>query len=207
MKALTPETRVGLFTIAAGIALLYISLKTAGVSLFGIEDAFSFNMNFDTVAGVELRSKVKLSGVEIGYIEDIILEEGHATVKARLVREAAIRRNAMATIRTSGLLGEQYIEIIQGTQDQPLLKDGETLENTREPADISDIISKVGEVMDDVKAVTASLKSIFGTLEAEKTLKSILKNIDRASADMRVILAENKNSLKITLDNFSIIST
>lgn len=206
MKSLTPETRVGLLALATAAALIYLSLKTAGISFFGGPEAFSFNMNFKSVAGVALRSKVKLSGVDIGYIEDIILEEGHARIKARLTRKAGIRKNALATIRTSGLLGEKYIEIIQGSKDQPFIKEGDTLERTQEPADISDIINKVGEAIEDVRAVTSSLKNVFGTLEGENSLKNILKNIDEASASMKTILAENRKSLKITLENFSIIS-
>jgi len=206
MKSLTPETRVGLLTIATAAALIYLSLKTAGISFFGGPEAFSFNINFGTVAGVELRSKVKLSGVEIGYIEGIVLEEDHASIKARLTRKAGIRKNALATIRTSGLLGEKYIEIIQGTKDQPFIKEGDTLQRSQEPADISDIINKVGEAIDDVRAVTSSLKNVFGTMQGEKSLKNILSNIDEASANMKNILAENRESLKTTLENFSVIS-
>lgn len=206
MKSLTPELRVGLFTLAAIGALIYLSLKTAGVSFFGGPEEFSFNMNFNSVAGVELRSKIKLSGVEIGYIEDIILQDGHATIKARLSRKAGIRKNALATIRTSGLLGEKYIEIIQGSKDKPFIKQGDTLKRTQEPADISDIMNKVGETIEDIRAVTLSLKNVFGTLEGEKSLRSTLSNIDEASANMKDILAENRESLRTTLGNFSSIS-
>jgi phospholipid/cholesterol/gamma-HCH transport system substrate-binding protein len=206
MKSLSPEIRVGLLTIATIVALTYLSLKTAGVSFFGGPEAFSFTMNFGSVAGVELRSKVKLSGVEIGYIEDITLEDGYASIKARLSRKASIRKNAVATIRTSGLLGEQYIEIIQGSKDQPFIKGGDILEHTQEPADMSDIINKVGEAMEDIRSVTSSLKNVFGTLEGENSLKNILHNIDEASANMKVILSENRKALKTTLGNFAAIS-
>jgi len=206
MKSLTPETRVGLLTLATAAALIYLSVKTAGISFFGGPGEFSFNINFRSVSGVELRSKVKLSGVEIGYIEDIVLNEDHASIKARLTRKAGIRKNALATIRTSGLLGEKYIEIVQGTKDQPFIKQGETLRRVQEPTDVSDIVNKVGEAIEDVRSVTSSLKNVFGTLEGEKSLKNILKNIDEASANMKAILAENRKSLKITLDNFSVIS-
>jgi len=206
MKVFTPEVKVGLFTILAGVALMYLSFKTAGVSMFGAEQFMTFNMRFDTVAGVDVKSKVKLSGVEIGYIEDIILENTYATVKARLTRQAEIRKDAIATIRTSGLLGEKYIEIIQGSPDQPLIKDNGFLENTQEPSDISDMLNKLGEALEDVKAITSTVRSVFGTMEGEKAMKNILNNLDNASANVKAVLQENRAALKATLDNFSNIS-
>lgn len=207
MKGLAPEVKVGLLTLAAGIALLYMSLKTAGVEWFGTGERMVFSMSFKSVAGLELRSKVKLSGVEIGYVDDIVLEDSRARLVIKLTREAPIRKNATGTILTSGLLGEKYIEIIQGTPEQPYLKDGETLLRTEEAADISQMLAKLGSALDDVKAVTNSLRNVFGTMEGEQSLKNILTNIDMASANMKLILEENRVALRDTLDNFSTISS
>jgi phospholipid/cholesterol/gamma-HCH transport system substrate-binding protein len=203
----SPEVKVGALTIAAGMVLLFLSLKTAGTSLFGDDAFMTFQMDFGTVAGIELKSKVKLSGVEIGYVENIELQHGYARIVAKLTREADIRTDAMATIRTEGLLGEKYVEIVQGSRDAPLLKDGETLANTQEPADISDMLNKAGAALDDISAVTASLKNVFGTMEGQKSLKAILDNLDAASADMKMMLAENRQALNTTLTNFADISS
>ena len=206
MKKLTPEARVGLLVIATGIALLYLAVKASGIIVFGGSKFISFDMRFASVSGVEPRSKVKLSGVEIGYVSDIILEDGYARLKIQLVRPARIRKDAVATIRASGLLGEKHIEIIQGSHSQPWIKDGDTLENTQEPTDIGDMLNKLGSSLDDIKSVTSSLKSAFGTMEAANSLKNILENVDVASGDMRAMLVENRESLKTMLANFSSIS-
>jgi len=208
MKVMTAETKVGFLTIVAGIFLLYLSLKTAGVSIWGEKDVRTLFMSFNTVAGVELRSKVKLSGVEIGYVDSIVLEDSHAKVIAKILRrDAVIRKNAIATIRTEGLLGEKYIEIVQGTPDAPALGNKDTIERTEEPADISDMANKMSLALDDVKAITSSLKNVFGTELGQKELKNILNNIDVSSERLKTLLVENNDALKTTINNFASISS
>lgn len=206
MRSMTPEVRVGLLTIIAGFALLYLSLKTAGMTIFQRGEAMSFTIYFNSVAGIEERAKVKLSGVEIGYISGIDLADSKAKIIVSLTRPADIRTDAMATIRTAGLLGERYIEIVQGKKTSPLLKNGETLTRTEDAAEISEMMAKLSGAMDDIKAITNSIKNAVGTMEGEQSLKNILKNMDLASANIEAMLDENRTALKNTLSNFSTIS-
>lgn len=204
---MSPEVRVGLLTIFAGLALMYLSLKTAGVAIFHRGEAMKFSIYFNSVAGIEERAKVKLSGVEIGYISNIDLaDNSKAKITVSLTRQADIRVDAKATIRTSGLLGERYIELVQGKSSSPLLKNGETLAYSEDAAEISEMMAKLSDAMDDIKAITKSLKNTLATAEGEQSLKNILKNIDLAAANMEAILAENRVALKDTLNNFSSIS-
>lgn len=206
MRSMTPEVRVGLLTIIAGLALLYLSLKTAGMTIFQRGEAMSFTIYFNSVAGIEERAKVKLSGVEIGYISGIDLADSKAMITVSLTRPADIRADATATIRTAGLLGERYIEIVQGKKTSPLLKNGETLTRSEDAAEISEMMAKLSDAMDDIKAITRSIKNAVGTMEGEQSLKNILKNIDMASANLEAMLDENRAALKTTLSNFSTIS-
>jgi phospholipid/cholesterol/gamma-HCH transport system substrate-binding protein len=204
---MSPEVRVGLLTIFAGFALLYLSLKTAGMTIFQRGEAMSFSIYFNSVAGIEERAKVKLSGVEIGHISSIDLaDNSKAKIIVSLTRPADIRTDAVATIRTAGLLGERYIELVQGKKTSPLLKNGETLARTEDAAEISEMMAKLSDAMDDVKAITKSLRNTLGSAEGEQSLKNILKNIDMASANMEAVLSENRETLKTTLANFSTIS-
>ncbi|MBI4667022.1 MAG: MCE family protein [Nitrospinae bacterium] len=206
MKLFTPETRVGFLTIFAGFALLYLSFKTAGVDIFSRGEYMKFNISFNSVAGLEERAKVKLSGVEIGYVEKIDLVDSKARITVSLTRDADIRADAIGTIRTSGLLGERYIEIVQGTKESPLLKTGEALTRSEDAAEISDMMAKMSSAVEDIKIITHSLRNTFGTEEGEQSLKNILHNIDSAAANMDLILAENRQALKVTMSNFSVIS-
>ncbi len=203
MNILTPETRVGMLTLLTILALVYLSMKTAGVPLFGNGSQMTFYMNFNTVAGVELKSKIRLSGVEIGYVDDVELKENFARVVGKLNKKTSIRTNAIATIRTEGLLGEKYIEIVQGTADAPALKDGQTLAKTQDPADISDMLNKLGSALDDVKAVTGSFQDVFGTVEGKERMKNILANIDDSSENIKLILKENREALSATIANIN----
>lgn len=207
MRIMTPETKVGLFTILAGIALLYLSIKTTGGTFWERGKQKTVYANFSSVAGVELQSKVRLSGVEIGYVDAIALEDSHARVTIKLVRpDAVIREDSMATIRTEGLLGEKYIEIVQGTPDAPQLQAGATIKRVQEPADISDMTNKIALALDDVKEITNSLKNVFGTEQGQLALKNILNNIDTSSEHLKRLLEENNKAIRQTIQNFAKIS-
>lgn len=207
MKIMTPETRVGILTIAAGIALIYLSVRTTGGVFWERGEHRTLYAVFNSVAGVEEKSKVRLSGVEIGYVDAITLEDSRAKVTFKVTHPGAvIRKDAVATIRTEGLLGEKYIEIIQGAPGAAAIGDGDTIARSEEAADISNMANKLSRAMDDVKAVTESLRNVFGTEEGENALRNILTNIDVASERLKVLLDENNNALERTVNNFAEIS-
>ncbi|VAX20277.1 hypothetical protein MNBD_NITROSPINAE02-2190 [hydrothermal vent metagenome] len=203
MKVLTPETRVGLLTIVAAVALLYISLKTVGMSLFGGGDYMKFYVNFPTVSGVEESSKVRLSGVEIGQIELIELKDDHAMVTIRLTRKANIRKDSIATIRTAGLLGEQFISIEQGSPGVPILQDGDTLKRVKEPADLGDIATSVQSLIEENKNALRDAIANLSTITSEfaRTAPNLAENLDKTMQGLRDIIENNQDNLTASISN------
>ncbi len=192
MKVVTPETKVGLLTIVAIALLLLFSMKVGGLSLFGDSKSRYIIMHFSSVAGLEVKSKVKLSGVEIGYVDELTLEEGYASVKAVLTHKALIRKGSIATISSAGLLGESYIEIIQGSQDQAPLGNGEILNDTRSAVDVSAMVRKLSTALDDVNAMTSSLRQLFDSMEKWPSISGIIGNIEKATANLKSITGKIK---------------
>ncbi|MDH4184293.1 MAG: MlaD family protein [Nitrospinota bacterium] len=206
-KQLAPEVKVGFFTIFAIVALLYLSMRTMGISSFTTEKAPTFNLKFRSVAGLESRSKVKLSGVEVGQVEKVLLEGRYARVYVRMTFPAEIRKDAIATIKTSGLLGEKYIEIEQGTTSFPILADGETLQNVEESAEITDLINKMKGSMDDIRVLTTSLKNLAKTMEGEQDLTSIMKNMNETTLNLSAFIKENREMVHTSMDSLTRIAT
>lgn len=196
---------MGLFTIMGVLILLYLSLRTTGITGFKTP-MMSFNLRFRSVAGLETKSKVKLSGVEIGRVEKINIEGRHARVLVRLTYPAEIRKDAVASIKTSGLLGERYLEIEQGSAGSPILKNGDILEKVEESAEIGDLVNRMKGAMDDVKELTSSLKNMAKAMESGQDLAGIMKNINDSTINLAAFIKENREVAHRGMENLAKMS-
>ncbi|QSP94523.1 outer membrane lipid asymmetry maintenance protein MlaD [Marinobacter salinisoli] len=143
MTQRTMEIAVGLFMIAGLAALLFLALKVSGLSLQSAGSTYTVYANFNDIGGLRPRGRVSMAGVTVGSIESISLEP--ETFQARV--SLAIRSDvdnipadSSAVIRTSGLLGEQYIDIsIGGEMDS--LAAGDTFYSTQSAMNLERVIS------------------------------------------------------------------
>ncbi|MGE6387962.1 outer membrane lipid asymmetry maintenance protein MlaD [Pseudomonas sp. NPDC078416] len=144
MQNRTLETGVGLFLLAGILALLLLALRVSGLSASANTDTYKLYANFDNIAGLTVRAKVTMAGVNIGKVTAIDLD--HDTFMGRVTMEVNKRVNNLpsdstASILTAGLLGEKYIGISVGGDDQ-LLKDGGTIHDTQSSLVLEDLIGK-----------------------------------------------------------------
>ncbi|SEJ15894.1 MULTISPECIES: outer membrane lipid asymmetry maintenance protein MlaD [unclassified Pseudomonas] len=144
MQNRTLETGVGLFLLAGILALLLLALRVSGLSASATNDSYKLYANFDNIAGLTVRAKVTMAGVTIGKVTAIDLD--HDTFMGRVTMEVDKRVNNLpsdstASILTAGLLGEKYVGISVGGDDQ-LLKDGGTIHDTQSSLVLEDLIGK-----------------------------------------------------------------
>lgn len=117
MSQRTTEILVGLFMVAGFAALLMLALKVSGLSLQPAGNTYTVYADFNDAGSLSPRGKVSMAGVTIGRIRDVSLDQ--ETFQARVAMEIdaevdSIPKDSMAVIRTSGLLGDQYIDISVG---------------------------------------------------------------------------------------------
>ncbi|QKF49692.1 outer membrane lipid asymmetry maintenance protein MlaD [Pseudomonas graminis] len=144
MQNRTLETGVGLFLLAGILALLLLALRVSGLSASATNDSYKLYANFDNIAGLTVRAKVTMAGVTIGKVTAIDLD--HDTFTGRVTMEVDKRVNNLpsdstASILTAGLLGEKYVGISVGGDDQ-LLKDGGIIHDTQSSLVLEDLIGK-----------------------------------------------------------------
>ncbi|MGD9601721.1 MAG: outer membrane lipid asymmetry maintenance protein MlaD [Gammaproteobacteria bacterium] len=129
----TMEIGVGAF-VALGLAsLLMLALKVANVNTLGAADGYRLTARFDNVGGLQVRSPVRMGGVLIGRVTDIDYDTRtfQAVVGMRIdPRFTGIPRDTAASIYTAGLLGEQYVNLDPGGEEE-VLKEGDALEMTQ----------------------------------------------------------------------------
>ncbi|WP_152207652.1 outer membrane lipid asymmetry maintenance protein MlaD [Marinobacter changyiensis] len=117
MAQRTTEIIVGLFMIAGFAALLVLALQVSGLSLKPAGDTYTVYADFNDAGNLAPRGKVSMAGVTIGRIRDITLNPETFQARVAIDIDAAyssIPADSSAVIRTSGLLGDQYIDISVG---------------------------------------------------------------------------------------------
>jgi len=195
----TTEVKVGLFVILATIVLIYMTFKLGEITI-GKKQGYIVYSIFDSVAGLDLKSPVKMAGVEIGSVEGIELEEGRAKVRMRIFPGIKIRRGALAAIKTESLLGEKYIEMVQG-KGAGYIKEGETIENTISAADFDRLIARLDEVAQDIKSITAFFRETVSAPENKKAVKEIIQNLREITENLKEVSKKSSRAIDEVVEN------
>lgn len=142
MFKIKKETAVGIFVVMGLLAVVYMSVKLGNVQLFS-DKYYDIKANFTDISGLKVNAPVQMYGVEIGFVSHIGLdqEKGVAAVTMMLLKEVELTDDAIAAIKTNGLIGDKYVKIVPGGLGDPV-KSGETLFNTQPAIDLEDMISK-----------------------------------------------------------------
>lgn len=142
MKNINTEVIVGLFMIAGFLAFGYLSLQMGEFSIFDLEKNYTVAAEFDNVSGLKVGAAIEIAGVNIGKVSDVKLgEQGLAKVTMLINQEIKITLDAIASIRTQGLIGDKYIKIIQGA-DEEMLSEGGEIFDTESAIDFEELVSK-----------------------------------------------------------------
>jgi phospholipid/cholesterol/gamma-HCH transport system substrate-binding protein len=151
MKKYSMETTVGIFVVIGLICVGYITVKLGKVSLLG-DNAYTLNARFASAAGLRVGSAVEIYGIQVGKVENLGIDNQRqrAFVAFKVNNGIKVYDDAIATIKTSGLIGDKYIKIDPGGAGEPL-KPGGTITETTVPPDIEDLIGKYafGDVKKD----------------------------------------------------------
>jgi len=134
------ELAVGVFLLIGIFSLIYISVKLGKLEVLGNE-GYTLYASFENAGGLKSGANVEIAGVKIGTVESVKLNNYQALVGLTITRSVKIQDDAIASIKTEGLLGEKYVEITPGASDK-LLRNGGTIRETESAIDIQDLISK-----------------------------------------------------------------
>lgn len=135
---------VGIF-VAAGLgALLVLALRVSNASsTFNTSDSYTVIAEFDNIGGLKVRAPVKSAGVLVGRVESIGFDNQKfvAHVELKLDKRYQFPTDSIASILTSGLLGEQYVGL-DGGGDEQLLKDGSRIKLTQSAVVLEKLIGQ-----------------------------------------------------------------
>ncbi|MDP1671489.1 MAG: outer membrane lipid asymmetry maintenance protein MlaD [Burkholderiales bacterium] len=134
---------VGVFVVAGIAALVILAFKVGNMSSMGGGETYVIHANFDNIGGLKSRAAVKSAGVVVGRVTDISFNNDRFTAKVSIAIKKTYQfpKDTTASILTSGLLGEQYIGLDGGGDDQ-MLKAGENIRLTQSAVVLEKLISQ-----------------------------------------------------------------
>jgi phospholipid/cholesterol/gamma-HCH transport system substrate-binding protein len=183
------ELKVGLLVLAALVALAVgIFLVGQESRLFGRKN--EYYLQFRSVEGLATGNPVQLDGVNVGQVQRIVLpeavDESLLTVWVSVDRAYAerIREDSHARIQTLGLLGDKYIQISSGSPDAAILRDGGQIP-AAPGTELDALLASGGSAMDNLVAISASLRTILARMEAGEGVLGELTSESVAGQEIR----------------------
>ncbi|MDD5021147.1 MAG: MlaD family protein [Endomicrobiaceae bacterium] len=203
------ESKLGLF-VTLGIIAIAVSIMLLGN--FDFKSKYIVNAYFDNASGLPKKAKVKIAGVDVGHINNIILENEKAKIILNISSGVKLYSDASATIVATGIIGTKYIEIIPGTSTNRMLKDGDTINTVgaRSVEDmIANVVDQVSKVLGNVSSgineeffknlsdTVKNLKKVSQTIaDKEKEIAQVITNFNKFSGDLAEITSKNKEDIR-----------
>lgn len=142
MKKLNVDLVVGLFVVAGFLAFVYLSLQLGEFSPFSMEKNYRVTAEFTNISGLKPGAVVEIAGVPVGKVMRIDLGQGdRAKITLSIKQQVQISEDAIASVRTQGIIGDKYVRISPGGSDE-YLKDGSAITETESVVDLEELVSK-----------------------------------------------------------------
>ncbi len=142
MKRTSVELGVGIFVLIGIACVGYLTIRLGKMELLGNEHYY-LNARFNSVSGLKAGASIEIAGVQVGQVDSISLDlkDNVALVRMKIRKDVELTDDTIASVKTSGLIGDKYLKLSPGGSDH-ILKAGDTLTETESALDIEELISK-----------------------------------------------------------------
>jgi len=136
------ELYVGLFVIFGFICVGYLIIVLGEFSFFN-QNRYLVHGYFSSISGLKQGARVEIAGVEIGTVAKISIDKERLVAKVvfSINKEVELSEDSIASVKTSGIIGQKYIDISPGGSDD-ILMDGDEIDNTESSLDIESLVRK-----------------------------------------------------------------
>ncbi|WP_447977766.1 outer membrane lipid asymmetry maintenance protein MlaD [Candidatus Nitrospira bockiana] len=134
------ELVVGVFVAVGIVCLAYLSIKLGKLEVIG-GGQYEVEAEFDTASGLKTGAPVEIAGVEVGRVRAIRLKEDRASVILAIHDGVRLYDDAIASVKTRGIIGEKYLALSPGGAGEPL-KPGSKIRDTESGLDLEELIGQ-----------------------------------------------------------------
>lgn len=189
--------KVGIFAAIVLVVLAALILKIEDIDIFAA-DGRRLDALFDSVAGLDDKAAVRVAGVRVGRVDGIGLEDRRARVTLLLEVPVSLAVGTRASIASVGLLGDKYVELIPGPSGGPPLPEGAVVPGDV-PVSLDQALARLNAVAENIEEITGSMT---GEGSGNNQIARLLSNLEAISADVRDLIAANREELTATVENF-----
>ncbi|MCF6201444.1 MAG: MlaD family protein, partial [Hydrogenimonas sp.] len=186
------EAKVGLF-VTIGLILLF-ALSTQVNKFQGLgKNGYDVEAVLNDASGLEPHAKVKMKGVEIGYVKNISLTGTKVIVTLFIYENAKIPSDSQVLLAQESLLGGKYINIIPGNTDRYLVNNGK-LTKQKPVASMEEMASYIADAAEVLKGFIAELRETFDP-QSREHLRNTFGKLDALTADLRELVSKNRSGV------------
>lgn len=142
MKKSSVEIAVGVFVLICILCVGYLTIRLGKLELMG-GNYYTLSARFLSVSGLKAGAQVEMAGVQIGQVDSVDLDPDDqvAIIKLRIKKDIHLTDDVIASVKTSGLIGDKFVNLSPGGSDD-ILKSGDTITETESALDLEELISK-----------------------------------------------------------------
>jgi phospholipid/cholesterol/gamma-HCH transport system substrate-binding protein len=210
-KNTSNKIKLGIFT-SLGILVLILGIYFIGERQQLFRSTFHLTGVFKDVAGLQAGSNVRFSGVNVGTVDNIRIVSDTSVKVEILIDESTrkfIKKDALASIGSEGLMGNKILIIIPGTGGKKEIENNDMVE-TVQPINMDDVMLSLKKTIDNASSITTNLSSITGNIQSGKGTigrllmdRSLAQNFDSSIVNLKQGLFGLKNLMDDTKISFA----
>ena len=178
---ITNELKTGSVVVAAILVAAIFWMKTANFT----GKTYRLKTQFNYAEGLKPDSIVKLSGIEIGRIENIkflYTPDTKVEIVLLLSKSAKVHEDSIAFISSSGMVGDAYLGLTPGSPDKPFAKDGMAVAS-EDPVEMRKLMKKADAIADNLDRTLAQVKTLVSDNKAK--VDSITANLESTTVNFK----------------------
>lgn len=199
---MTQALKVGIFATIVLLLLGWFVLKVEDLNPFAPEGRVIYAV-FESVAGLDDRSAVRIAGVRVGTVDGIDLADDNrrARVRLRLDEPLGLTEGTFARISNLGLLGDKYVELVPGPETAALLPEEAVIPGITPPG-FDEAIARLNDVAASIQRVADPLAAGLSGEGPATPISRLIGNLEATSAEIRLLIEANREELGSTIANF-----
>ncbi|BDY13523.1 MlaD family protein [Hydrogenimonas cancrithermarum] len=194
------EAKVGLFVTIGLVLLFLLSTQVNKFQGFG-KKGYDVEAIVSDASGLERHAKVKMKGVEIGYVKEISLSGTKVVLTLFVYKNAKIPSDSQVLLTQESLLGGKYINIIPGSAHVYLAEDGK-LTREKPMATLDEMGTRVAEAAEELRGFIHELRKTLDPGSREH-LKNTFSNLDTLTQDLKEVVSGNKKGIDDLVKNIN----